>query len=112
MELHWDKFQLLQVQCQANVRTPTGEHISAKLGIDYDGLPGHELGRKIGMAKRACVYLPGIVGVLMAFKTVAYGICWHPTRFHLDNAQDGSSAQSLLPRCDRHALETTTPPFR
>ena len=59
MELHWDKFQLLQVQCQAIIRTPTGEHISPKLGIDYlgsvlshDGLPGHELGRRIGMAKR------------------------------------------------------------
>ena len=36
-----------------------GECISPKLGIDYlgsvlghDGLPGHELGRRIGMAKR------------------------------------------------------------
>ena len=51
--------QLLQVQRQAIIRTPTGEHISPKLGIDYlgsvlshDGLPGHELGRRIGMAKR------------------------------------------------------------
>ena len=59
MELHWDKFQLLQAQCQAIIRTLMGERISPKLGIDYlgsvlslDGLPGHELGRRIGMAER------------------------------------------------------------
>ena len=58
MELHWDKFQLLQVQCHASISTPTGESIAPKQGIDYlgtvlshDGLPGHELGRRIGMAK-------------------------------------------------------------
>ena len=59
MELHWDKFQLLQVQCRASISTPAHERIVPKLGIDYlgaflthDGLPGHELGRRIGMAKR------------------------------------------------------------
>ena len=59
MELHWGKLHLLQVQCQAIIRTPTREHISPKLGIDclgsvlsHDGLPGHELGWRIGMAKR------------------------------------------------------------
>ena len=62
MELHWDKFQLLQVQCQASILTPAYERIVSKPGIDYlgsvlahDGLPGHELdriGRRIGMAKR------------------------------------------------------------
>ena len=58
MELRWDKFQLLEVQCRASILTPTGERIEAKPGIDYlgsvlshDGLPGHELGRRIGMAK-------------------------------------------------------------
>ena len=58
MELHWDKFQLLQVQCQSSIRTPPGDRIEFKPGIDYlgsivscDGLPGHELGRRIGMAK-------------------------------------------------------------
>ena len=58
MELHWDKFQLLQVNCHSSIRTPTGERIESKSGIDYlgsvlthDGLPGHELGRRIGMAK-------------------------------------------------------------
>ena len=58
MELHWDKFQLLEVQCRASILTPTGERIEAKPGIDYlgsvlshDGLPGHELGRRVGKAK-------------------------------------------------------------
>ena len=58
MELHWDKFQLLQVQCQSSIRAPSGDRIEPKRGIDYlgpivscDGLPGHELGRRIGMAK-------------------------------------------------------------
>ena len=27
MELHWDKFQLLQVQCQASISTPAHERI-------------------------------------------------------------------------------------
>ena len=42
----------------SSILTPTGERIEAKPGIDYlgsvlshDGLPGHELGRRIGMAK-------------------------------------------------------------
>ena len=58
MELHWDKFQLLEVQCHASISTPTGERIASKSGLDYlgtvrsyDTLPGHELGRRIGMAK-------------------------------------------------------------
>ena len=58
MELHWDKFQLLSVQCRACIRTPSGEHIESTPGINYlgavvthTGLPGHELGRRIGMAK-------------------------------------------------------------
>ena len=56
MELHWDKFQLVEVRCSASIFTPTGERIAPKPGIDgsvlsADGLPGHELGRRIGMAK-------------------------------------------------------------
>ena len=58
MELHWDKFQLLSVQCRARIRTPSGEHIEPSPGINYlgavvthTGLPGHELGRRIGMVK-------------------------------------------------------------
>jgi hypothetical protein len=58
MELHWGKFQLIQVQCQATVLRPDGNQIEAKAGMEYlgtvlthDGLPGHELGRRIGMAK-------------------------------------------------------------
>ena len=58
MELHRDKFQLLSVQCRACIRTPSGEHIESAPGINYlgpvvthTGLPGHELGRRIGMAK-------------------------------------------------------------
>lgn len=58
MEFHWDKFQLLQVQCHASVFKPDGSQILAKPGMDYlgtiishTGLPGHELGRRIGMAK-------------------------------------------------------------
>ena len=58
MELHWDKFQLLSVQCRACIRTPRGEHIESAPGINYlgavvthIGLPGHELGRRIGIAK-------------------------------------------------------------
>ena len=57
MEFHWDKFQLLQVECQS-IRTPSGDRIELKQNIDYlgsivscDGLPGHELGRRIWMAK-------------------------------------------------------------
>ena len=56
MELHWDKIQLLQVQCRAIIRTFTGEHISSKLGIDclgsvlsHDGLPRHEFGRRTNL---------------------------------------------------------------
>ena len=37
MELHWDKFQLLSVQCRARVRTPSGEHIEPSPGINYLG---------------------------------------------------------------------------
>ena len=58
-ELYWDRFQLLQVQCQASISTPAHERIVPKPGIDYlgsvlthDGLPGHELGRRIGTANR------------------------------------------------------------
>ena len=58
MELHWDKFQLLEVQCHASISTPTGERVASKSGLDYlgtvlsfDCLPGHELGRRIEMAK-------------------------------------------------------------
>ena len=57
-ELHWDKFQLLSVQCTACVCTPSGEHIESTPGAKYlgavvthTGLPGHELGRRIGKAK-------------------------------------------------------------
>ena len=28
MELHWDKFQLLSVQCRACIRTPSGERLA------------------------------------------------------------------------------------
>ena len=48
----------LQVQCHASVFRPDGSQILAKPGMDYlgtiishTGLPGHELGRRIGMAK-------------------------------------------------------------
>ena len=58
MELHWDKFQLLQVQCRASVFRPDSSQILAIPGMDFlgaiishTGLPGHELGRRIGMAK-------------------------------------------------------------
>ena len=58
MELHWHKFQLLEVRCSASMSTPTGKRIAPKPGIDYldpvlsvDGLPMHELGRRIGTAK-------------------------------------------------------------
>ena len=58
MELRWDKFQLLEVRCRASIYNPAGERIVPKSGIDYlgsvlsfDGLPGFELGRRIGMAK-------------------------------------------------------------
>ena len=53
MEFHWDTFQLLKVQCQSSIHTPSGDRIEPKRGIDYlgsivscDGLPGHELGRR------------------------------------------------------------------
>ena len=59
MELHWGKFQLLQVQCHSRVLTPDGSQIAARDGMDYlgtvlshDGLPGHEIGRRIGISKR------------------------------------------------------------
>ena len=58
MELHWDKFQLLEVQCHSKVLAPDGSRIIAKEGMSYlgtivnhDGLPGHELNRRIGLAK-------------------------------------------------------------
>lgn len=37
MELHWDKFQLLQVQCRASILTPAGTSIEPKYGMDYLG---------------------------------------------------------------------------
>ena len=58
MELHWHKFQLLEVRCSASMSTPRTKRIAPKPGIDYldpvlsvDGLPMHELGRRIGTAK-------------------------------------------------------------
>ena len=58
MELHWGKFQLVQVNCKAKVLTPDGGRIDAKDGMEYlgtvlthDGSAGHELNRRIGIAK-------------------------------------------------------------
>ena len=58
MEFHWDKFQLLEVQRRTSILNPEGERIIPKSGINYlgtvlsyNGLPGHELGRRIGIAK-------------------------------------------------------------
>lgn len=34
MELHWDEFQLLQLNCHSSTQTPTGERIEAKSGRD------------------------------------------------------------------------------
>ena len=48
MELHWDKFQLLELRCRASIYNPAGEWIVPKSRIDYlgsllsfDGLPGN-----------------------------------------------------------------------
>ena len=58
MELHGDKFQLLPVQCQPSIHTPSGDRIEPKWGIDYfgsivscGGLMGHALRGRIGVAQ-------------------------------------------------------------
>ena len=57
MALHWDKFQLLNVRCSAEIRRSDGQRIEAKDSMTYlgitlwqDGKIGSELGRRIGMA--------------------------------------------------------------
>ena len=57
MELHWDKFQLLEVNKQYNIVTPTGEAIQPSEVMTYlganlhaDGLIRSELNKKLGIA--------------------------------------------------------------
>ena len=57
MELHYDKFQLLQVRCNFSVQGPGGEAIQTEESINYlgsflyaDGTIKNELGRRLGMA--------------------------------------------------------------
>ena len=57
MELHWDKFQLMPVRCNTNLRTPSGDLIPAKDSMVYlgatlssSGRLSGELGRRLGAA--------------------------------------------------------------
>ena len=59
MELHWDKFQVLAVRSRGNISAPDGtplkqvqhlQYLGAHLSAEAD--MGHELGRRIGEAKR------------------------------------------------------------
>jgi hypothetical protein len=57
LELHWDKFQLLQVRCSGHLRAPDGKDIAASDSMTYlgtnlraDGTIKRELGRKLAMA--------------------------------------------------------------
>ena len=58
MELHWQKFQLLQVNRQVKLRTPSGEDITARKLMTYlgttiysDGKVANELNQKLGAAR-------------------------------------------------------------
>ena len=58
MELHWKKFQVIAIQCDAKIATPDGTNIEEKPSMEYlgtvlhaDGSNDHELNRRIGMAK-------------------------------------------------------------
>ena len=57
MELHWGKFQLLNIRCNMTVSASNGKPIAAKTSMGYlgttlssDGRMDSELSRKIGMA--------------------------------------------------------------
>ena len=57
MELHWDKFQLLPVQCTPKLMAPDGSTIPVKNEMQYlgaalsgDGLCDNELSRRIGVS--------------------------------------------------------------
>eukprot|EP00930_Biecheleria_cincta_P025694 TRINITY_DN18244_c0_g2_i1.p1 TRINITY_DN18244_c0_g2~~TRINITY_DN18244_c0_g2_i1.p1 ORF type:complete len:330 (-),score=41.55 TRINITY_DN18244_c0_g2_i1:133-1122(-) len=58
MSLHYDKFQLLQINCAGAIKLPTGEEVKAVDSMEYlgtllteDGRSAKELSRRIGMAK-------------------------------------------------------------
>jgi hypothetical protein len=58
MELHWDKFQLLGVQCSLAITNPSGQLLLSTTKLQYlgaaiseDGLCDNELSRRIGIAK-------------------------------------------------------------
>jgi len=59
MELHWDKFQLLAVQSEPVLHTPTGDPIPCRQRMEYLGTTlsndvhdQHELVKRIAMAKK------------------------------------------------------------
>ena len=58
MEFHWGKFQLLGVQCEPDIRLPDNSQVQVGNSLTYlgtvltpDGKHGHELSRRIGLAK-------------------------------------------------------------
>ena len=57
LELHWDKFQLISIRCDHDLRTPGGTGIKAKGSMSYlgnslagDGKIQAELAKKLGLA--------------------------------------------------------------
>ena len=57
LELHWDKFQLISVRCDHDLRTPAGVAIQPKASLAYLGVPlsadgrlGAELAKRLGVA--------------------------------------------------------------
>ena len=60
MELHWQKFQVLTVQSAGDIRSPDGAQLKHVEHLQYlgaqltaDANMSHELGRKIGEARRS-----------------------------------------------------------
>ena len=57
LELHWDKFQLLQIRCNHSIKNKAGENIKQKASMVYlgttmsaDGTILQELSRRLGAA--------------------------------------------------------------
>jgi len=67
MELHWNKFQLLPVQCTPALHTPSGVPIPCRQRMEYLGTTlsndvhdQHELVKRIAMAKKDFVALSNV----------------------------------------------------
>ena len=67
MELHWNKFQLLPIQCSPSLHTPDGTSLPSKARMEYLGTvltddvhDNHELVRRIALAKKDFLALSNV----------------------------------------------------